>query len=102
MWPISLSALMPLEVSRLSLSLTLQAFVGQCQVLHRVRVHALGADEGSHRLRVHRCANHLPVVDNLPNDVGIHRGVDEGRVEARTEVALTDGPDRTRPAAEDP
>lgn len=83
-------------------SLTLEAFVGQRQVLGRVRVNTLGADVGSHRLGVQCLAHHPPVAHDPPNDVGIHRGVDERRVEAHPEVALPDGPDRTGSAAEDP
>lgn len=84
------------------LLLTLEAFVGQRQVLSRVRVHALGADEGSHRLGVHHRAHHTPVAHDLPHDVRVHRGVHKRRVEAGPEVALSDGCDGAGPAAEDP
>lgn len=84
------------------IALTLEAFVGRRQVLSRVRVHALGADEGSHRLGVHRGAHHPPVAHDPPHDVGVHRGVDKRRVKAGREVAPSDGADGAGPAAEDP
>lgn len=78
---------------------TLDVFVVPGDVLQLGEADGLGADEGSHPLRVGAALENSPVAHDHRVDVGVHLGVDEGDVVNQVDPPVTDRFDRGWTAA---